>query len=473
MKPSVLLLLQGWGLSSSWQQNAFLSARTPNFDNLWQRYEHKVLKPVSKLKNLDRNIYYRAFYSEEYFENNSAIIDSLFAKKEILQSIALKKMFSHVLQHSSKLHLILTISQDNKFGNTDHLLEIVKIAKMNGLFRIKIHLFIDEKIPDKTAIGQINIIEKQLSDANLEISTVHPLSSTHKQSHNSALSLLLTGKGKKVLSPSQAFSISKGNMLSESFITSSDPSFKLLDFDGLLFCDHTLSAISPLLCDLIVTQTYHQRFAPKYLEVYSFLNNQWINEENWIVSKSAKLSYFSKLKGSYTKGLIISDASTIDLISSLTDLPDSVELLKIGNLAHIDKQIENFNNSLVNVVSKDYDWIIADLPFIYNMSLTGHFSSLVSAIKKIDNFLPTLESCILKAGGILNISSFYGLAESLSLVPLPSGDLPEISGNPLPLITVSPDHCHKSVGTFSLTDLAFGNADFNFMKNYIFKNSIS
>lgn len=471
-KPSVLLLLQGWGLSTSWEKNAILSAKTPNFELLWRKYDHKVLNPASNITNINPEIYYRAFYNEDKLAGSSDIIDRAFSEKTILQSTALQSLFGHILQHSSKLHLFLTISRENQFGRAEHLLEMIRLAKINGIFRIKVHLFIDELLSKEAAIEKVRTIEIALSSAGLEVTTIHPLSMADSSDFSNSIDLLLSGNGKRVLSAVQAFSVSKNRLLSSSYITSSDPNFKILDFDGVLFCDHTLSALSPLLVSLNNADKYHQKSMPRYLEIYSFLPATDCSGSNHLIP-SPSSGFISLLKESGRKGLILSDDPTIDLIESITKLPGNVDLLRIGSQSNanlLEHQIRSFFDNLKKAIEKDYDFIIADLPFLYRESRHRQFNQMVKIIRLIDNFLPEIELCIINSGGMLNISSFYGLAEHLSFSPISVLELPQLLPSPLPLITISEDNLSNNKKSFDIADLLAAHDDLGLLRKMLIRH---
>ena len=43
-KPIVLIVLDGWGYSENPEYNAIVNAKTPNWDHLWRRYPHTLIK---------------------------------------------------------------------------------------------------------------------------------------------------------------------------------------------------------------------------------------------------------------------------------------------------------------------------------------------------------------------------------------------------------------------------------------------
>ena len=43
-RPTMLLILDGWGWREDAEDNAVRQARTPNFDRLWSSYAHAFLR---------------------------------------------------------------------------------------------------------------------------------------------------------------------------------------------------------------------------------------------------------------------------------------------------------------------------------------------------------------------------------------------------------------------------------------------
>jgi len=463
-KPIVLLLIQGFGLNLSWQKNAIMSAKVDNFTSLWRKYSHLVLGSTNKCQLPNKRFFYESFYADADPRTNKQIVDLAFTKKSITDNKSLQGLYAHTLKHNSKLHFIGILSGDNRFGNIDHLIDLIKISKNNGAYQQYIHLFIDNFSSKSKFLEDFDSLQTKLAKiGSAEIATVSSLDSLYSDDNlREVLSIMLLGKSKKVLSLKQIFSLKeKGADKLGSFMMSNNRAL-ISDFDSVIFFDYDHEGIYPLSKYLDGLFNYSDIRRPKFLKVLYLADAPRGQEDKIICRFKSSPSWFSKL--AKKRGVILACKDDCDLISSITDISESIRKVELEDIDRSETQEKLFFERILEFVSdkvskKKDDLVIVDLPFIARACQSRDFIRLEKTIKNIDSLLIGLESCILKNGGILLISSLYGMAEEIMEVSFPFGKRVQFSSNPLPLIEVS--NYSKKPGQSDLGILDLMNIKYN------------
>ncbi len=462
-KPIVLLLLQGWGLNLSWQKNAIISAKADNFNNLWKKYSHLVLESSNKSESLNKRCFYEEFYKDTDPKTNSKIIDESFTGKSIHENKTLQGLYAHVLKHNSKLHIIGTISEDNRFGDLDHLINLVKLSKSNGVYQQYIHLFVDNFSSKNKVIEILNGLQaKLLKIGNAQIATISTLNNLYLNDNLAeTLNTIISGRGKRVLSFEQMFSAGKkGAEWLGSFIISNSRTM-ISDFDAVIFFDHNCEAVLPLSKYFFGLFNYPEIRRLKFLKILYLIDAPWDQADKNICSSTSS-SWFSRLSKSH--GILLANKADCDLISSITNIPQNIRKIELEDVDRSEAQEKIFIAGVFEFIKdrikkKKDDLIIVDLPFIANVCQGKNFGRVETTVKNLDSLLSGLESCILENGGILLVSSFYGMAEEIVEVSLPFGERTQFSSNPLPLIEVS--NYSKKLAQQSLGILDLMNIKYN------------
>lgn len=475
-KPFVLLLLQGWGLSTSWSKNIIASANPKSFDRLWREYEHVVIQPIHQSGKIDKKMAYRHFFQDLPFISDRELIDEFLGNINHASNKLLANIFGQTLKHSSKLHHIAILSENNQFGDVRHLVRLVQIAKTSGIFRQEIHLFIDQFQSTELLRTRLNGLASDLAKIDgINISTISFVSDLwNKDGLANTLDLLILGQGKRVMSIGQIELADNKSGNHRSYILTKDKNFYISDFDSVLFSDYGLEIFKPLIQFFTGIRRTHQNKKLKYLFVASLLS---MVEESVKCNKSTKnfALWLTRFHDSGKVGSIIADDVSLNLISSGSTSPhalkpfsiDDSALTGLSTIKKIDKIARLVEKKLDQ---KNDDFILIDLPFVENACHLGHIPQLTDTITTVDGFLSRLESATIKNEGVLAVSSLYGMAENYEMVLTPSGMKPKFSDSAVPFITVS-DHTKTSRSAkLSINDLMGNHHDFQHLKNSIFKN---
>ena len=172
MKPVVLTILDGFGLSDELKGNAIKQAHLPTFDYLWNDYPHceliasgrEVGLPDGQMGNSEvghLNIGAgRIVYQPLQIITNS-IVDNSFYENEALLDI-----IKHVKNNDSKLHIMGLVSDGGVHSHINHIFALLRMAKKHDIKKLYIHVFTDgrDTLPD---VAKIYV--KQLQDKTDEL----------------------------------------------------------------------------------------------------------------------------------------------------------------------------------------------------------------------------------------------------------------------------------------------------------------
>jgi len=178
-KPIVLLILDGWGLSSSWGGNAISMNNPPVMNRLWREYPHKVLQafgalqnPYQKVGNSEighTSISAGRMVNQDLVDISSAIDDGSFYKNDVLLDVMKK-----VREGNRALHITGLVSDGAVHSHIDHLMALLKLAHAQGLKRVFIHAILDgQDSPATNGRDYIRRVENFLKETGMgKIATV-------------------------------------------------------------------------------------------------------------------------------------------------------------------------------------------------------------------------------------------------------------------------------------------------------------
>ncbi len=148
-RPLVLLILDGWGISTRRQHNAVAAARTPHFTELLARYPATQLVasglgvglPDGQMGNSEvghTNMGAGRVVYQDLTRINLAIEEGSFDANPILTG-AMDRM----RRANSGLHLLGLVSDGGVHSHVAHLRWLVDLAKKSGVTRVYVHAFTD------------------------------------------------------------------------------------------------------------------------------------------------------------------------------------------------------------------------------------------------------------------------------------------------------------------------------------------
>ena len=180
-KPTVLMILDGFGLRDETAGNAVKLARTPNLDRLFAAYPNTTASasgldvglPDGQMGNSEvghLNIGAGRIVYQDLTKITKAIQDGdFFENPELIRAM------DNAVKNGTALHLWGLLSDGGVHSHIDHLIALVEMAKRRGVPHVFIHAFLDGRdTPPTSGLGYLT----QLLDAcaALQCATVATLS---------------------------------------------------------------------------------------------------------------------------------------------------------------------------------------------------------------------------------------------------------------------------------------------------------
>lgn len=148
--PTLLIILDGYGLAPPSNYNAITLAKKPAIDRMFEIYPHAELGATGSDVGLEKN---KMSGSEAGHMNigagrivaqDSNVITKAIRSGSFFMNPALFSAINHVKKFRGKLHVMgLMGDRDSPHSDPDHFEAVLKLAKKNGIAEAYCHLFTD------------------------------------------------------------------------------------------------------------------------------------------------------------------------------------------------------------------------------------------------------------------------------------------------------------------------------------------
>lgn len=163
-RPTVLIVLDGWGIGPNNAGNAIIQARTPNLDKYWMTFPHTQLAASGEAVGLPRgedgntetghlNIGAGHIVYQDLPRINMSIADGTFYTNS-----GFHNAFNHVKAHNSTLHIMGLVGAGGVHSNIEHLFALLNLCKQEDISQVYIHAFTDGR--DSPPTSGINYIQQ-------------------------------------------------------------------------------------------------------------------------------------------------------------------------------------------------------------------------------------------------------------------------------------------------------------------------
>ena len=169
-RPIALIILDGWGINDSCQDNAVCHANKPNLEALAGKYPNTYLNasglnvglPDGQMGNSEvghMNIGAGRIIYQDLTRISQSIEDETFFTNQTLLTA-----MQHVKRANGKLHLIGLVSDGGVHSHNSHLYALVKLAKQQGVEQVCIHAFLDGRdTPPQSGKDYLEKLEEALA----------------------------------------------------------------------------------------------------------------------------------------------------------------------------------------------------------------------------------------------------------------------------------------------------------------------
>lgn len=174
-RPTMLLILDGFGIRKETHGNAIAAARTPNLDRIFSTYPFITLEasgeavglPAGQIGNSEvghTNIGAGNVIYQDLPKITRAIQDgSFFSNPALVQA-----MENAAPGSGHALHIMGLLSDGGVHSHIRHLLALLDMAKKNHIEQVYVHCFLDGRdVPPKSAQKYFDALESHISEIGL------------------------------------------------------------------------------------------------------------------------------------------------------------------------------------------------------------------------------------------------------------------------------------------------------------------
>lgn len=164
LKTTLLVILDGWGISEASEHNAIALANTPNYQNLLNTYPHTKLNASGRYVGLPENqmgnseVGHLNIGAGRVVQQILPRINECISKGNIIKNIpALNELISQLKLSGKTLHLFGLVSPGGIHSHQTHIENIYDACISEGI-KVAMHAFTDGRdTPPKSAAGFLNL----------------------------------------------------------------------------------------------------------------------------------------------------------------------------------------------------------------------------------------------------------------------------------------------------------------------------
>ncbi len=164
--PLALIIIDGWGYTTTREGNAIALASTPFYDELMDRYPHTLLEASGTRVGLPRGIMGNSEVGHLNMGSGRVVrmelsrIDYDIETRAFFSNEALTAAMDGAFARGTALHLIGLVSDGQVHSSQTHLYALLRMAKERGLQRVYIHCFLDGRdVPPSSAYGYVEALQ--------------------------------------------------------------------------------------------------------------------------------------------------------------------------------------------------------------------------------------------------------------------------------------------------------------------------
>lgn len=475
-KPVVLIVLDGWGITTPYAGNAIGLADTPNLNGFLAEYPSTTLVASGEAVGLpwgesgNSEVGHLNLGLGRIIYQSLPRIDKAIADGSFYKNKTLLKAIEQVKNKNSKLHLIGLVSNGRVHASLEHLAALIDLAKNKEVGKFFIHAILDGRdTAFNSGQGFIKEAEKFLVGSSGQVASLHGRfyamdRDNHWDRTAKAYEAMALGLGEKSESAEKAIKASyQKKIYDEEFmptviISDGQPVAKIEDGDAAIFFNYRPDRARQL-AKAFVLPGFEKFKREKYLNIFfaglaeyeASLPMEIVFKTEIIkntlgealaqaglrqlriaeTEKYAHVTYF--FNGGQEKKSVGEDHLLISspAVSSYDEKPE-MSALKIT-----DKVIEA-------VEQRSYDFMLINFANADMVAHTGNLKATIKAVEVVDKCLGKVVKSVLSQSGVLFITSDHGNAEGLFNMQTGMIDK-EHSANPVPLIIIGDNYKGKSL----------------------------
>lgn len=448
-KTTVLMILDGFGLSDKTEGNAIAQANTPFIDGMLEKYPNQkgyasgrdVGLPDGQMGNSEvghLNIGAGRIVYQELTRITKSIEDGDFYEvPEFVQ------MVEHCKKNDSALHLMGLLSDGGVHSHISHIFAALRLAQKAGLNKVYVHAFLDGRdTPPSSGIDFMKQLEEKIREIGVGavasvVGRFYALDRDNRWERvEEAYNAMVIGKGETATDAVAAIQASYDNAKTDEFmpptvIIEEDGTAKgkISDNDGVIFCNFRPDRARELtraICDVDFAGFKRK----KDLQNLNFVCFTRYDDTIKNVSIAFKPQSVHNTLGEYISGLGLNQlrlaetekyAHVTFFFNGGVEEPNKNEeriLIPSPKVSTYDLQPEmsagEVTEKLVEALqSKKYDLIIVNYANPDMVGHTGNMEAAKKAIEAVDGCLKTVVETLVDVGGKMFICADHGNSDKM------------------------------------------------------------
>jgi len=487
-KPTVLMILDGYGLNDKHEANAVYEAKTPVMDKLMKEYPfvagqasgEYVGLPDGQMGNSEvghLNIGAGRIVYQELTRITKEIKDGVFFENE-----AFLKAVKNCKDNNSALHLYGLLSDGGVHSHNTHLYGLLELAKRNGLDKVYVHAFLDGRDTAPTSgKGFVEELENKIKEIGVgKIASVmgryYVMDRDNRWERvEKAYLALACGEGNKANSAVEAVQNSYDNEVTDEFVVptvieeNGAPVATINENDSVIFYNFRpdrAREITRVFCD--------DKFTG-FTKKKDFMKLTYVCFTEYDVTIPNKLVSFHKVEITNTLGEFLAKNNKTQLRTAETEKYAHVTFFFNGGVEEPNKNEERLLvnspkvatydlqpemsayevcDNLCNAIKSDkYDVIIINFANPDMVGHTGIEEAAIKAVEAVDECVGKAVEALKSVDGQMFICADHGNAEQLMDYET-KAPFTAHTTNPVPFILVNYDENYKLREGGCLADIA-------------------
>ena len=445
--PLVLIIRDGYGIRRLRKGNAIRQAILPVSEVLKEECPHAKLKAAGKHVGLPKGfignseVGHLCIGAGRVVKQMIAIINDAINNGSFYKNEAFLKAVKNVKENSSTLHIMGILQDKGVHGMNTHLYSLLRLAKKNGIKKVKLHLFTDGRDSHpRSALDYLKQLRKKIKKIGIgEISTVigryYSMDRDNRwDREKKAYDCLVFGEGRRAVSAEGAVKTAYENKENDEFISPTviEGYEGINDGDSVIFYNFRLDRGRQL--TKAFTQINFNKFKRKDMKIvyvcmteyYSELRSSKYTMPNTLIAfeKEQMHNILSEVLSKHdVKQLRVAEtekyAHVTYFFNGETEKAFPHEdriLVDSPKVATYDLKPEMSAYEVTKVVLDNmykYDVVIMNFANADMVGHTGDINATIKAVETIDNCLQILLPRVRELNGVALITADHGNAEEM------------------------------------------------------------
>ena len=476
--PTVLVILDGWGIAPPSPGNAITLAKLPNFNKYMNSYPHGQLLasgesvglPAGEVGNTEvghLNIGAGRLILQDLKRIDKAITDGAF-----FENRSLYRMIKHSQDAKSNVHIMGLATSANVHASLNHLFALLDFCKRTNTKNVYLHLFTDGRDADPQ--DGINVIQK--IDDYIKANGIGQIATITGRYYamdrdlrwertQKAYEAIVKGAGEKATSAAECLQASYANKITDEFVvpTVINPNGMIKDNDSVVFFNFRIDRPRQLAMSFVIEDFAKagiswefDPYAVKYGQKHAEGKEVILKTEPFPRGKPLTNLYFATMT-QFQKNLPVSDVlfppeeikESLSVVLANHNLKqmhmsesekerfvtyyfdglredhqvgEDVLIVPSPKVATYDLKpemsVKKLCEEFKNVLNKDvYDFIIINIANPDMVAHSGKIKPTIKALEEVDAVLGDMIDSVLVCNGNVVMTADHGNAEELITYP--------------------------------------------------------